>query len=350
MTRGSNVRGAGLVVLLLGLAALAGWAERGRVARETRLPPRVGQVITVDGQERGVWVSGHGRPVVVLDAGHGGSLLTWSWIQPRVAEVTRVVSFDRPGMGRSASAASPRTADRIAAELHAVLEALGETGPYVLAGHSMGGFTIRAFAELYPHDVAGVVFVDSSHEDEEARLAEVGLAEGHLMDLLSAARFAQPLGVGRLLERFHLLPPLEILAPLPADVAAHVRADFHQGPALDTFYREARDYPASARWVAGTGDLGDRPTLVLTRDLGERRVGYDAIGAELGAELAALSSRGEMREVPDSTHDSIVLSERHARVVADAIIEIVRAVRPGESSATADARPGSSASLRLGSP
>jgi pimeloyl-ACP methyl ester carboxylesterase len=50
-------------------------------------------------------------------------------------------------------------------ELHLVLEKAGLSPPYVLVGHSVGGLIARVFAEQYQEDVAGMVLVDSTHED-----------------------------------------------------------------------------------------------------------------------------------------------------------------------------------------
>ena len=53
-----------------------------------------------------------------------------------------------------------------AAELHALLEGAGVEPPYVVVGHSFGGFVSRLFATAYPDEVAGLLLIESSHEDE----------------------------------------------------------------------------------------------------------------------------------------------------------------------------------------
>jgi pimeloyl-ACP methyl ester carboxylesterase len=62
---------------------------------------------------------------------------------------------------------------QIAKELKTLLKTAGEEGPYVLVGHSFGGFNVRVFTELYPTDVLGVVLADGAHEDEEKRINEM---------------------------------------------------------------------------------------------------------------------------------------------------------------------------------
>jgi pimeloyl-ACP methyl ester carboxylesterase len=49
--------------------------------------------------------------------------------------------------------------------LHALLDKAGEKAPFVLVGHSYGGWLVRLFAETYAADVAGLVLVESGAED-----------------------------------------------------------------------------------------------------------------------------------------------------------------------------------------
>jgi pimeloyl-ACP methyl ester carboxylesterase len=58
----------------------------------------------------------------------------------------------------------------VVADLHALLDAAGVPGPYMLVGHSMGGLFARLYASTYPDEVAGLVLVDASHEEQNARL------------------------------------------------------------------------------------------------------------------------------------------------------------------------------------
>ena len=93
-----------------------------------------------------------------------------------VGAFTRVCVYDRPGTllnaedtaGRSRSdpAPLPRTAQDVVADLHALLRAARVPGPYVLVGHSLGGLCVRLYATTYPEEVAGLVLVDASHEDQ----------------------------------------------------------------------------------------------------------------------------------------------------------------------------------------
>jgi pimeloyl-ACP methyl ester carboxylesterase len=128
---------------------------------------------------------GEGSPTVVLVTGYRDSARKWSYDllhpdDPRqmvlagVAETTHVCAYDRPGtvastgeddfLSRSDAIAQPRTSMEVVAELHALLQAAEVPGPYVLAGHSMGGFFTRLYAATYPDEVVGLVLVDAYSE------------------------------------------------------------------------------------------------------------------------------------------------------------------------------------------
>ena len=123
-------------------------------------------------------VSGKGRVTVVLAAGAGQTSQTWRVLRPQVTPSARVVTFDRPGLGRSPAGRLPRTPTQIAKELHAVLQALEVTGPLVLVGHSMGGIHVLRYATLFPEQVAGVVTLDTPPPGfEQERMALLTPAE-----------------------------------------------------------------------------------------------------------------------------------------------------------------------------
>jgi pimeloyl-ACP methyl ester carboxylesterase len=121
--------------------------------------------------------SGRGSPTVVLIGGLRASAEDWSisdkskpTVFAEVGKFTRVCACDRPGTpvgekpSRSDSVPQPTTAKDAVADLHALLRAAGEPGPYVLVGHSYGGLIVRLYASTYPEDVAGLVLVDALSE------------------------------------------------------------------------------------------------------------------------------------------------------------------------------------------
>src|SRR5215204_6943645 len=140
-------------------------------ARDRRAFPPPGRLVDVGGFRLHVHALGSvsNTPTVILEGGAGLGSATWAWVQPRVAERTRVVAYDRAGVGWSDRGPEPRDGRQIATELHAALEGAGIGGPYVLVGHSFGGVYVRVFADLYPDEVAGLVLVDPTHPDQIER-------------------------------------------------------------------------------------------------------------------------------------------------------------------------------------
>src|SRR6266480_137290 len=121
--------------------------------------------------------SGRGSPTVVLVGGLRASADDWiisdkskPLVFTEVAKFTRVCAWDRPGtpvgenLSRSDPVPQPTTAKDAVADLHALLSAAGDTGPYVLVGHSYGGLVVKLYARTLQKDVAGLVLVDALSE------------------------------------------------------------------------------------------------------------------------------------------------------------------------------------------
>jgi hypothetical protein len=121
-----------------------------------------GRMIDVGGHRLYLACSGTGSPTVVLENGLGEHTPSWAWIVKDVALDTRVCVYDRAGQGWSESARGPQDGVQLAADLHTLLERAAIPGPYVLAGHSVGGTYALTFAARYPQQVAGMVLLDSS--------------------------------------------------------------------------------------------------------------------------------------------------------------------------------------------
>ena len=104
-------------------------------------------------------------PVVILESGAGQDLSVWQAVRDDLSEIARVVTWSRPGLGRSELGLVGRGSPQIVKELQEVLEALEVEPPYVLVGHALGAFHVRAFAALHREEVSGIVLIDPSHED-----------------------------------------------------------------------------------------------------------------------------------------------------------------------------------------
>jgi pimeloyl-ACP methyl ester carboxylesterase len=123
-----------------------------------------GRLIPVGDKKLSMYCVGMGGPTVILETGFGGgTYYAWHQLQPVLARTTRTCSYDRAGYGFSTLGSGfPRDVDHFVTDLHDMLTASGEPGPYVLVGHSNGGLIIGAFADRYHDAVRGLVFLDAA--------------------------------------------------------------------------------------------------------------------------------------------------------------------------------------------
>ena len=105
--------------------------------------------------------SGASQPTVILEAGIGDFSVEWSLVQPGLAKFARVCSYDRAGDGWSDSGPYPRTMHQLVYELHTLLDKAGVRPPFVLVGHSYGGWLVRLYAYTYAPEVAGMVLIEA---------------------------------------------------------------------------------------------------------------------------------------------------------------------------------------------
>lgn len=157
-----GIAGLLLIVVLVGMAYQMLFTLIDRQRYKT--PP--GEMIDIGSHRLHIRIMGDAPGLtVVLDAGVGGNNLDWQRVQQEVGKFARVVSYDRGGYGWSEKGPDPRTPERIVEELHLLLNRAGITPPYIMVGHSFGGIYVRLFARKYPDEVAGFIFVESSHPD-----------------------------------------------------------------------------------------------------------------------------------------------------------------------------------------
>lgn len=136
-----------------------------------------------------------GTPTVLLLAGGGRPADDWSLVQPSVARMTRVCSYDYANFGASDRAGEiPQPFGDVVSDLRAWILASRETGPFIVVGHSIAGIYAREFATRHPQLVAGFVFVDSSHEEQTLRLRNIDPVGAKLDALTARLGFFTTLG------------------------------------------------------------------------------------------------------------------------------------------------------------
>lgn len=134
------------------------------------MPPLPGERYDIGGYSLHINCQGEGSPTVIMDVGLGDDSSDWQSLLEQSAKITRTCIYDRPGYGWSDYGPRPRNSRRIAYELGLLLNQAQVPRPYILVGHSFGGFNLRLFANFYPERVAGMVLIDASHELQYDRL------------------------------------------------------------------------------------------------------------------------------------------------------------------------------------
>jgi pimeloyl-ACP methyl ester carboxylesterase len=319
----------GLCGILAFLAAAGFVYENISEARDRRFNPMPGQrvelVIGGSPLQMHIHCSGQGRPVVVLDSGLGDSFLSWQKVQPEVAKFTEVCSYDRAGIGYSDPSPRQRTSRVIAEELDSLLRAARVPPPYVLVGHSMGGYDVRVFASLYRIEVAGLVLVDASHPDQEKRLPiELSGMEASWLREAEFLEFTMPLGIPRLFGLCDENP-----------VARAVECNFHTAR---EGVKEMKAFSESGAQAEASGPFGDLLLLVLSHDPDKPSVEIPAdlvkptndAWEKMQEEMAHLSSRGRQSIVKNSAH--YIQFDRPDAVV-DAINDVVSQARSSTAQA-----------------
>jgi pimeloyl-ACP methyl ester carboxylesterase len=311
----------GLVIVLLLTGAIYQFVTTRM--DEGKYPPP-GRLVDVGGYRLHLHCTGAGTPTVVLDAGLGGGMLDWMLVQPEVAKFSRVCSYDRAGVGWSEAGTQPRTSQQISHELHTLLGNAGIQAPYVLVGHSFGGINMQYFASQHPDEVAGVVLVDSSHENQFSQ-KEMPKPPSFIPSL---TKVLAPLGVARMINKMGDTPPniAPDLAVQRASIYSHTRhlyAVADEMVSLSVSLEQARAVPFQ---------LGNKPLVVLTRGKKEavpflspeETDRMEQAWKELQAELAGRSQNGKQIIAEKSGH---YIQFDQPDLVLDAIRQTTEAAR-----------------------
>ena len=280
-----------------------------------------GQLIDVgDGRRMYLECQGDGGPTVVFESGWPNDGTVWQdgGVFEAVSGFTRACLYDRPGtatgdhLSRSDAAPQPRTAGDVVADLHALLQNSGEPGPYVFVAHSIGGLFARLYATTYPDETAGLVLVDTSHEDQANELQPI-----LPLDLVEPILFGSE-------------------HPAPDVLAAYPQVE-------RILFQQSGDQVRSAQ---AASPLRAMPLVVLTHGIpvsAETPVPPDFPSVEFEAVLAQLQRRltdlvpGGRQVI--ATHSGHYIQLAEPNLVIDATRAVVDAVRRGDTEVPASALP-----------
>ena len=158
-----------VVIVVILVAGFVGWLYNYSALRRraTVLP---GKFLAVEGRRMHLYCTGAGSPTIVIEGGLGDDWIGWQLVQPELARVTKVCSYDRAGLGWSDPDLGRRDAVAISDQLHELLQRAGISGELVLVGQLAGGLYVRQFVLKYPAEVVGLVLVDATPPESFDRL------------------------------------------------------------------------------------------------------------------------------------------------------------------------------------
>ena len=298
-------------------------------ARDAQRFPMPGERIDIGGRALHLYCSGSGPVTVLLENGLGANFSAWQRVQPEIAQFSRVCSYDRAGLGWSDVSDRPTRAEYVIDDLHRLLTAAQLSGPFVLVGWSAGGVFVRRYYHDYPDGVIGMVFVDSSHEQQKLRLEESPDMQQMERDMSQQLDVCRALAWSGLVRALGVMQANTAAAHLPPALEAQTVALANRTGFCGGIAHESAGFQSDVSQSQPPASLGDLPLIVLTRGRRSTPEDFsqplaqatldrlDQSWLALQDELAALSTRASHRIAADSGH-AIPLQE------PDAVIEAVR--------------------------
>jgi pimeloyl-ACP methyl ester carboxylesterase len=315
----------------------AGWAT----ASDFSVPHQL--VDVGGGRKMNLYCTGKGPLTVVFDSASGEAGWAWYRVQPEVAKHTRACVYDRAGFGFSDLSRRPNTSENAAEDLHKLLAAAGEKGPYVLVGNSLGGANVQVYAYRYPDEVKGLVLVEAQREDETARIDKASggkikafykmVADQNRKCLAAAEKGFKPgseeqaMCVGSVQDLAKEVGP-ELAAAMVASrsKAGFWRANVDEYDAMDKSDAQLRKLRRP---------FGALPIVVLTRGVSPYRIPDQPQSATNKAiedanfavqkEYLKLTTRGTQRVVEGASH---AIQAEKPQAVVDAVLEVLRQAAP----------------------
>jgi len=301
-------------LVVLSLIAIGGAAGAVIAATSSNPAPASGRTYIANGHRLYLNCVGSGSPTVVLFSGLGEWTPNWAWVQANVSATTRVCAFDRAGEGWSGGNAVREDGHQLAADLHALLHVAHVPGPYVLAGHSVGGTYALVYAAQYPSQVAGVALIDS------ATPYQFDLPDyPSFYSMFKRASALLPVAARTAMGKMELRSGFGSLPPHARDAA---RA-FNSSPRQLTASRvEFLQLPRVFNEAKAVRSLQSKPLAVLTASVGEMR-GWSAAQSK----LAQLSTNSTHRTVVGASHAALLEDNGFATITSKTITQVVQRVR-----------------------
>ncbi|WP_408032988.1 alpha/beta fold hydrolase [Tenacibaculum xiamenense] len=302
------------------------------------IPP--GKLVDVNGTKLHIRAEGekNNLPTLILESGAYSSTDMLHWIAEGLKEDMRIVRYDREGKWYSESVENSITSESYAHQLHELLEINGEKPPYILVGHSMGGIYNRIFRDVYPNEVKGMVFLDSSHPEQWERLVQKELIPENQVNSIKLMSILADMGIIGLYNK--LFSSKFRNDGLPKE--CHIRSreiTSYSGKVYDRYLKENTINKALLLRSGQVSSLDSLSVLVFTakeqyREFQKekyRREGIDPdkqvqLWFEMQKELKELSTNSK-QFVMDGNHGSIITQKENADLINKEILLMVESIK-----------------------
>lgn len=320
------------VGLLLALILLAGLSFRWL---STGPPEPIGELVDVGGFSLHIQSSGerNKKPTIVIEGGAGTSSEYYHWLSEGLKDSVRVVRYDRAGLGYSDTGNTPRNAETIARELHELLEKAGESAPYILVGHSIGGTFIRVFAAKYPDELVAMVFLDPTHPEYMEPLHATQESFFEYKSMIWTLQISALAGDIGLLGLSNWITGRTVISEngLPDDINNRMQHFLEDGKHLRGLVQEVKNYHTNLKQASEANDLRSIPIRIFTATEIDQKVfrqkGRDphkVLSERIQAlqEFAEQSPDGEQILI-DANHTTLCTKKEHADIICSEIYDLL---------------------------
>lgn len=275
------------------------------------------------------------KPTLVIEGGSGLTTEFYHWLSEGLKDSIRVVRYDRIGINHSDEFDMPRDAETVAHTLHKLLEKSGESPPYIMMGHSVGGPYIRIFTEMYPNEVKGMFFIDATHPDHVVRYnapKETSFKYKGFLASVELQAITCDLGVFPLYDKLFGTPYYG--EGLPEEMNQRIKNQFQSGKTFRAFKKEMRDYYSALERSGSVEDFGDLPirAFYAVSEKSEAKKEYDKKVKDRielygkHKEYPDLSTNGKSIEIIGN-HSSIFTKKTNADIICDEVIQLLNEIQ-----------------------
>jgi pimeloyl-ACP methyl ester carboxylesterase len=290
------------------------------------IPPPLGRLVDIGSRRLHLYCVGHGSPAVIVENGQSSFSMDWGLVQPGVAKITQVCTYDRAGYAWSERGPATGSVEQTSDDLHLLLRMAGVRSPYVMVGASIGALYVQGYQRRYPNEVVGLVLDDPAGEEGAKYLVngkDMPIYEMTGADMRAAFKplFTNPPHYDpptKIEEPYDRLPPS--LQPLRLWAWQKFFAEMDVVNDLITADSWRSEFIALRRWrLSSPHPLGSLPLIVLGRNQEDNATRQKDLRA-----LTALSSTGKLIIAENSGH---AIHLYRPELVTRSITEVVTAAR-----------------------